>query len=204
MTSRDTKPTHRTILTDVDGVLFDWSGPFEKWILENRDYNPSTPLRDHWNVEEWLGITLDETRAMIKEFNAHPDIWPYFEPLPEAVEYVDRLHKEGWSFVAITACATDDWTHANRMSNLRNVFGDAFDGLYCTGLHESKDKFLRRYRPTYWVEDKWAHALNGAELGHQSFIVDYKYNREYSDDRITRVKGWQDIWSHVSALDCVG
>lgn len=202
--SKQPKPSHRTILTDVDGVLFDWSTPFEAWILENRDYKPTTSLREHWNVEEWLNISLDETRGMIKEFNADPNIWPYFEPLPNAVKYVDRLRSEGWSFVAITACATDEWTHKHRLQNLREVFGDAFDTLHCTGLHESKDNYLRRYRPTYWVEDKWSHAVNGAELGHKAFIVDYKYNSEFSDERITRVTDWEDIWSHVSALDCVG
>ena len=161
-------------------------------------------LQDHWHVEAWLGNELAESREMIRLFNGDPEIWPFFKPLPGVVENVQKLHSEGFQFVAITACADDRDTHLGRWKNLEEVFGyGVFDTLHCVGLAESKRTHLARYRPAYWVEDKTRHAVDGAEVGHTSFLINYMHNaREGQNIRgVTRVNNWDDIYQHIQVLE---
>lgn len=188
----------KVILTDVDEVLLDWATPFQEWVRSHYpEHQPTSCLRDHWHIEAWLNCPIEHSRELIRRFNGDPDIWPNFQPLPGAVEAIDSLTKDGWRFVAITACAEDDDTVKGRWKNLRNVFGDAFDTLHCVGLSSSKAPYLKRYRETYWIEDKIKHAVDGADLGHFTFIVDYKHNEKLEDPRIVRVDHWDEIRDHI-------
>jgi hypothetical protein len=193
----------KVILTDVDEVLFDWATPFEAWVRETHShYTPETSLTDHWHVEAWLGCELQESRTMIRDFNGNNTIWPFFKPLPGVVENIQKLHEEGFQFVAITACDTDEATHNGRWKNLNDVFGHGvFDTLHCVGLGDSKAKHLARYRPTYWVEDKMKHASAGCDVGHKSFLINYKHNEQHQDDRVVRVDGWDEIYQHIKLAE---
>jgi len=189
----------KVILTDCDEVLFDWSNPFEDWVRDNYpQFTPETSLRDHWHVEAWLGCEIEFSRQLIRDFNGDPDIWPYFEPLPGVESVIKQMADEGWKFVAITACAEDTTTYQGRWENLQSYFGQAFDTLHCVGLHSSKKDILARYAPTYWVEDKMKHASDGADVGHKSFLINYKHNANHYDPRVTRVDNWQEIYDQIS------
>ena len=186
------------ILTDVDEVLFDWSTPFQKWVRNHYpEHQPESCLRDHWHVDEWLNCSPEKALHLVERFNSDPEIWRNFEPIPGAVEAVEDLSKNGWRFVAITACAEDVETVKGRWKNLRRVFGDAFDTLHCVGLASSKTQYLSRYRETYWIDDKAKHAIDGADLGHTTFMVNYAHNQDLEDPRIIRVDHWDDIKSHI-------
>lgn len=190
----------KVILTDCDEVLFDWATPFEDWVRqtypEHRDAQGH--LQDFWHVEAWLGCELEASREMIRIFNGDPQYWTCFKPLPGVVENVHKLHEEGFHFVAITACATDRDTYLGRWENLEDVFGyGVFDTLHCVGLAESKRAHLARYMPTYWVEDKMKHASAGADVGHESFLINYKHNEQYRDDRVQRVNDWHEIYQRI-------
>lgn len=198
----------KVILTDCDEVLFDWASPFEAWVRETypqyRDAQGC--LQDHWHVEAWLGNELAESREMIRLFNGDPSKWPFFKPLPGVVENVLKLHDDGYKFVAITACDTDDQTWHGRWQNLNEVFGrGVFDTLHCVGLAESKRAHLNRYKSTYWVEDKSRHAIDGAEVGHKSFLINYKHNERDGQNipGVTRVNDWNDIYEHIQLDDPV-
>lgn len=190
----------KVILTDCDEVLFDWATPFEDWVRqtypEHRDAHGR--LQDFWHVEQWLGTELEESREMIRIFNGDPQYWTNFKPLPGVVENVHKLYQDGFHFAAITACATDRETYLGRWKNLEDVFGyGVFDTLHCVGLAESKREHLARYKPTYWVEDKMKHASAGADVGHKSFLINYRHNEQYRDDRVQRVDSWHEIYQHI-------
>lgn len=191
----------KVVITDIDEVVFNWQGPFEKWILREGKYTPTQPLCNFWDIERWLEIPYDEGRHLIEEFNHLEEFWPNFEPLSEVRKNILALEDLGYKFVAVTACSEDEWTHVNRWHNLKRCFGTAFDTLHCVGLSASKKEMLERYKPTYWVEDKLRHAIDGADLGHTSFIVDYPWNRYANDDRITRVKNWNDIFEIITSSE---
>lgn len=192
---------NKVILTDVDDAILNWSDPFREWVISEKGYEAEGKLQDFVNIEAWLGCDLDTTRKLVEEFNTNPNYWPNFAPLPGAVEVVDRLVADGWKFVAITACATDQWTYDARFDNLRRVFGGAFDTLHCVGLAQSKVPYLTRYRPTYWVEDKWKHALDGADLGHKPFLMQYGHSAGHYDPRITNVNSWLEIEAAIQEVE---
>lgn len=192
----------KVILTDCDEVLFDWASPFEAWVRETYPQHCDAPgcLQDYWHVEAWLSCSYEESRGLIRQFNGDATKWPYFKPLPGVVENVLALHDQGYKFVAITACDTDDQTWHGRWQNLNEVFGKGvFDTLHCVGLAESKRAHLARYAPTYWVEDKTRHAIDGAEVGHKSFLINYKHNERDGQNipGVTRVRDWNDIREHI-------
>lgn len=187
----------KIILTDLDEVIFGWQEPFEKWATEVKGFRPEQPLSQFWDIERWLGITYEQGRELIEEFNSLESFGD-LKPLPGVVRNVLLLQDLGFKFVAITACATDDWTHQARWHNLRRYFGHAFDTLHCVGLSQPKREYLERYRPTYWVEDKATHAKTGADLGHASFLLDYHYNQYETDPRIIRVQNWNEIVSSIT------
>ena len=191
------KPS-KVILTDVDDAILDWSTPFTEWVKAQGRWTPICErLQECENIEKWLSCDYSETRELIHEFNSHPEIWPSFKPLPGAQEAVARLVEAGYKFVAITACDASDWSREQRWNNLVTAFGGAFDTLHCVGLGGDKSEHLGRYRPTYWVEDKWSHAVHGADLGHRPFIMDYEHSRHHEDERITRVTNWGEIADHI-------
>lgn len=190
----------QVILTDCDEVLFDWAGPFEAWVRANYPQHVAAPglLKDYWDVERWLTCSYEESRELIRIFNSDDRMWPFLKPLPRVVENVQKLHKAGYQFVAITACATDEATYNGRWQNLNEVFGvGVFDTLHCVGLAESKKNHLARYVPAYWVEDKMKHASAGCDVGHKSFLINYKHNERDDDERVMRVDSWDEIYQHI-------
>lgn len=194
--------TSKVILTDCDEVLFDWANPFEQWVRETYPQHCSAPgrLQDYWDVERWLSCPYSESRELIRAFNSDQTRWPFFKALPGVVENVHKLHSEGYKFVAITACAEDQQTHEGRWRNLNDVFGyGVFDTLHCVGLAQSKQEYLARYNPTYWVEDKTRHAVDGAEVGHKSFLINYKHNERDGQNipGVTRVNDWHEIYQRI-------
>ena len=70
----------RIILTDVDGVLLEWEHHFTKWMLQRTlfdergaRYHPHRLLPDKQNTYEMaerFGVTKDEIRKHIREFNS--------------------------------------------------------------------------------------------------------------------------------------
>src|SRR4051812_33304800 len=101
------------ILTDLDEVIFNWQGPFEKWATEVKGFKPKQPLSNFWDIERWLELTYEQGRELIEEFN-HLDVFGPLHPLPRVAETVLLLNDPGYKCGAIPAWATDDWTHQAR------------------------------------------------------------------------------------------
>lgn len=196
----------KLILTDIDEVLLDWGGHFEAWyrkVAPNFGSKaPTTPMRDAYNIEEWLNCDLATTRHLIMQFNYCKDHFPYITAYDHAVTYVNRMKREGWDFVAITACADDEWTHDARRENLERDFPGVFDTIHCVGLGAPKTKYLERYKPTWWVDDKVKHAEEGGRLGHKSFLMTQPYNVDHDPTHCKRVSNWHDIYKCVNDDSC--
>ena len=198
---------NKIILTDVDEVLLKWGYHFEQWYRNTCGNfgrtEPASELKNAENVEEWLNCDLETTRKLVKQFNQCKDNFPFLTPYDDALEYVNKLHKDyGYTFVAITACDTDRWTHDVRFNNLEKYFPGVFDTVHCTGLSSSKVDYLQRYHPTYWVEDKTRHAEDGGNLGHQSFLITRTYNEKDELTISKRVKSWKEIFNCITNNDC--
>jgi 5'(3')-deoxyribonucleotidase len=188
----------KLILTDIDDTTVNWASEFERYLRQTKQHLvPDESLQKFHNIEEWLHCTLEETRQLIYDFNHIDYIWRDLPPLPHAVEAIEELTNMGYKFVAITACSQDESTLEGRWNNLRTYFDDAFVDCIAVGLGQSKLEYLKKYDPTYWVEDKFKHAMSGIEAGHKSFLIDYEHNRQFEDDRITRVSDWSEIVQYI-------
>lgn len=194
------------ILTDIDEVLLDWGTHFEDWYVRHcENFGGSKPqgrLRDYHDIEDWLGGDIERTRKLIEQFNQCKDHFPVITPYDHAVKYVNRLKKEGYDFVAITACEDDFWTHDARRTNLEKHFPGVFDTIHCVGLRSPKTRFLERYKPTWWIDDKVKHAEDGGRLGHKAFLMEQPYNVSAEIKYSKRVKNWEDIYNCIVDENC--
>ncbi len=193
----------KILLTDVDGVLLEWKDAYVEWMWNNPHYFPNgLPDKDKsnsLNIEDWLGVTHEETRASIEAFNSS-EYFGTLKPYADAVEYVEKLYSTGHRFVAISACKDDEWTHNTRLANLKAHFGDAIADLHCVGIRTSKVEHLSKYRPTYWFEDSISHAYEGQSTGHTAVLMDHYYNA--SDKGLIRAKNWKEIYHCILEDGC--
>ena len=201
---------NRIILTDVDGVLLEWEHHFTKWMLQKTlfddrgaRYHPYRLLPDkqdtYW-MEERFGLTKNEIRIHIREFNR--SAWMATQrPMLESQTWVKLLAAEGWTFIPITSQTSDKPAQELRKRRLGELFGDhVFTNYHILGTGADKDSALAEFHNTglYWVEDKPANAVAGLKYGLKPILIDHPYNKGFNHDGIIRVNNWQDIHKILS------
>jgi uncharacterized HAD superfamily protein len=198
---------NRIILTDVDGVLLEWEHHFTKWVLQksyfdehgNR-YYPHKLLPNKQNTYEMaerFGVTKNEIRALIREFNR--SAWMGTQrPMLESQTWVKLLSAEGWTFIPITSQTSDIPAQQLRKRRLGELFGNhVFTNYHILGTGADKDSALAEFHDTglYWVEDKPNNAIAGLKYGLKPILIDHPYNKDFSHPDIIRVSNWKDIHS---------
>lgn len=188
------------VLCDCDGVLLRFIGtPFVKYAsaqlgrpLDIADWND-------FDLSSWLGITPDETVALIGAFGRTP-AFANLEPCKGAQDFIRRVIAAGRDPHIITASPTDSVSIERRHSNTREVFGDAISKINFVGLHESKEAKLRSYPPSIWIEDHFGNAVLGAEIGHRTFLVRDAHNRDKEGQPTPENLTWVDDLYQVADL----
>ena len=201
---------NRIILTDVDGVLLEWEHHFTKWMLQKTlfddrgsRYHPHRLLPDkqdtYW-MEERFGLTKNEIRIQIREFNR--SAWMGTQrPMLGSQTWVKLLAAEGWTFIPITSQTSDKPAQELRKRRLGELFGDhVFTNYHILGTGADKDSALAEFHDTglYWVEDKPTNAVAGLKYGLKPILIDHPYNKDLNHDGIIRVNNWQDIHKILS------
>ena len=201
---------NRIILTDVDGVLLEWEHHFTKWMLQKTlfddrgsRYHPHRLLPDkqdtYW-MEERFGLTKNEIRIQIREFNR--SAWMGTQrPMLGSQTWVKLLAAEGWTFIPITSQTSDKPAQELRKRRLGELFGEhVFTNYHILGTGADKDSALAEFHNTglYWVEDKPADAVAGLKYGLKPILIDHPYNKDLNHDGIIRVNNWQDIHKILS------
>ena len=198
---------NRIILTDVDGVLLEWEHHFTKWMLQKTlfddrgsRYHPHRLLPDkqdtYW-MEERFGLTKNEIRIHIREFNR--SAWMGTQrPMMESQTWVKLLAAEGWTFIPITSQTSDIPAQELRKRRLGELFGNhVFTNYHILGTGADKDGALAEFHDTglYWVEDKPANAVAGLKYGLKPILIDQPYNRDFNHPEVIRVSNWKQIHS---------
>ena len=201
---------NRIILTDVDGVLLEWEHHFTKWMLQKTlfddrgsRYHPHRLLPDkqdtYW-MEERFGLTKNEIRIQIREFNR--SAWMGTQrPMLGSQTWVKLLAAEGWTFIPITSQTSDKPAQELRKRRLGELFGEhVFTNYHILGTGADKDSALAEFHNTglYWVEDKPANAVAGLKYGLKPILIDHPYNKDLNHDGIIRENNWQDIHKILS------
>lgn len=184
-----------TILTDVDGVLLDWTGAFEKWISHKN-------LRTYGNLhntslETWLDISEDDACDLVHSFNNTEEfgMLPAFSDAMATLPLLAKKHQ----VIAITACDQSPESVERRTRNLEDYFPGVFSKVIHTGIRPSEGKrpYLNQYDDSYWVEDTLKHAIDGHHIGHETFLID-RYGRHKKQDGIKLVESWFQIHDLIS------
>jgi|HigsolmetaAR203D_1030402.scaffolds.fasta_scaffold08510_7 hypothetical protein len=182
---------HKLILTDVDDTVLRYTDYFQEWA-EKQGFSFSVPLRSHYSIEQATGATPEETFALMRRFV--DEGWLNEQPPEEcALEVLPELHKAGYTFVAITACGGDEAFRNARKRRLEEVFGFRWQAVHVLPLRAAKTEQLRAYSPSVWVEDNALHAIDGASVGHRTFLLTRPYNECDPIAAVTRVRSWHDI-----------
>lgn len=196
----------KLIVTDVDGVLFDWGTQFHNW-MRSHGHEKAHEGPSYWQETYYPHLSQDEARRMVYHFNT--SAWMLDLPtLPGVREGMARLVDNDYRFVAVTAMGLDPYAREARRINLERSFGyGVFDDVIVTDMYDpnSKRTTLETYRHEgrVWVEDKPENAVLGVEMGYDAYLINHAYN-EYFDAQdygITRVDSWLDICDHLLDTD---
>lgn len=181
------------LLLDVDGVLLDWLGGFEQYLLStaphlHKDFSGLTGAED---LEQLLGMSSAQMHEWIARFHMHAD-FSRLQPLPGATQAI-RILAPWCTMSCITASGSHVTSQTSRIHNLKQVFGDVFEHIICVDRSEDKPEHLQMFDPGYWVEDQLKNALMGVRAGHESFLMDAIYNRLMNDDQVRRVVNMVEV-----------
>lgn len=186
----------RILYTDIDLTVLDFNGPFEDYLV-SQGVNIPAPghLEGHCRLSEAIDVSVEEEAMFVAEF-FRSDYYYRLPPLEGAADAVQRLHEEGWSFVAISACPDEESVLEGRKTNLEAALGVPFLAVHSTGIGGCKKEVLKGFTPSIWVEDHYLNAVAGHELGYRTFLVNQKHNQHH-DAPMTRVDSWKEIVGHL-------
>ena len=187
----------KVILTDCDGVLFDWEYAFGQWMKRHGYVIAET---GNYLMDVKYGLDAKEAKKLIRMFNESAWIRK-LPPLRDAMKYVKKLHQDhGYIFHAITSLSNDQYAQHLRTKNLREMFGDTvFEKYVYLDTGADKDEVLREYQGTecYWVEDKPENVDVGINLGLNGILVSHDHNTSYAGSAKI-VNNWKEIYEIIT------
>jgi FMN phosphatase YigB (HAD superfamily) len=190
----------KLILTDADGVLFNWVGGFNTF-MELRGHKSISDTE--YSVSKKYNISKDDAFKLIKEYNEGPLI-EFLEPMRDSVEYVKKLAGDGFRFICVTSLSSNLEAALRRNRNIRRVFGDVFDEVHCIGMGELKLEILtKNWKDSglFWIEDTTHQADAGLAAGLKPILIRHSYNEMYEAKYPTvgNEKPWAEIYDIICA-----
>lgn len=194
---------NKTILTDIDGVVLDWTTAFIHW-MELKGYTPKDEWFGDYGLHKWYQLPEEKIKELVTEFNQSAHIG-FIPPMPDSVHYIKLLADRGFKFIGITSLGDNYYSHLLRERNLKDYFGDAFQKVYCLPLRACKKdmltqqaKFFGPHLKTIWIEDHIVNAQVGVDLGFETIVYAHLHNVEWKGKR---AKNWLDIYREILALE---
>ena len=188
----------KVILTDADGVLFDWGYAFDSWMHRHGYRIEGEP--DNYKIGIRYGMQAKEAKRLIRMFNESATIRK-LPPHKDAIKYVKKLHENhGYVFHVITSQTDDQYAQHLRIKNLRELFGDTvFEKYIILDCGADKDAALMQYKDTgcWWIEDKPENAIVGYELGLESILMAHSHNVDFDYRGIPRVTNWREVYDII-------
>jgi uncharacterized HAD superfamily protein len=184
----------KLILTDVDGCLVSWEQGFIEF-MENYGIPQNPGKENSFLINERFNCSASKSYSLMDEY-ATSEYIAKLNPINNSVAVVKRLKEKGYEFIAITSLGTDPKSYEYRWNNLTNLYGDAFSRLIMlsggSGKYDTLSQFIGQ--SDIWVEDQLKNAIDGADLGFQSFLMTQMHNdKPIFDERIIRVNTWNEI-----------
>lgn len=182
------------IVTDIDECVLGWADGFYQWLAKNGNFIDND-WREYESVEKWLyKNSIDISK--IFEFNDSED-FANLSVIKKADIYIPLLHEMNNTFIALTACGTHPVTIEKRIYNLEKLFPNIFSKIICVNNGHDKEMHLREINGDVWVEDNLRNACLGQDLEYQTFIIDYKHNKNDKFLDMHRVSDWEEIYKKI-------
>jgi FMN phosphatase YigB (HAD superfamily) len=186
----------KLILTDCDGVLLDWEYHFYKWLKATEGYERLGP---EYNIAKAIGVEQKTGARFVNLFN-RSEYMKTLSPMRDAIKYVRKLHEEhGYIFHVITSQTNCRLAQEYRKENLRNVFGEVFDGFTILNTGEDKAEALKKWEGTecFWIEDKAANIKMGNDVGLRGILIDHSWNKTCTYE-CERARKWKDVYNIIT------
>jgi hypothetical protein len=189
---------------DVDNVLLKYTISLGEFVAEKFPELPiPVPFCEglYKNYVPSFGPNQHRYREVIQAFNSSP-LFGKLNPYPDAQEVLPEMKKDGWIFVAITHINPDSPEVIRaRNQNLETIFGKGFiQRIHCLGFPKHKETLLKAYKSGVWIEDFPLNAVQGAEAGHTTFLLDRTHNH-CEHPEVIRVPCWRAIQKHLQEKD---
>lgn len=191
--------TNKIILCDVDGVLLNWMERFTTYMIDE-GYSIHQDEHNQYELGKVFNISDEEALKRISTFNDGDWRFGTLQAFDGAEEAMSILSTLGYSFVAITSCSERSEVVGLRKANLYNVFGDIFKEVHCIGVNQNKMPILKKYEPTFWIEDRFRHVVEGVEAGHIGILIDRQWNQDEHHPLVMRCHSWAEIVQYIIEL----
>lgn len=190
----------RTVVWDVDDVLFAWRKGFGAWMTRN-GHKSTVPVDQgatFSGIDSYPSLEIPQIRELCRVFNSSPDfrrleLTPMAE---EAYRTVRRAAGAGSRFIAITAAGTDPAIRAGRLAQLERF---DFDEIRILDLGESKLPHLRELSPDAIIDDSPSVGTEALAAGLPLLIKDMRYNRHIVVPESRRIYSWETCTHKVLA-----
>lgn len=187
------------IIVDIDETICNWIGGFKKYYYQKTGIKlKGRP--DQYSMINWVGVPRADLRKLIIDYNETSEFFGDLEPMFNSEIYLPKLKNEGYKFVAISSCSDSPFTIEQRNKNLDKIFGlGFFENVFITGIDKSKEPYLQKFSPTWFVEDKITNARMGKNLGHNSIVImqSPSYGHMSNNPDLIWVHGWKEIYEII-------
>ena len=189
---------HKVILTDIDGVVFDWHTQFVNW-MEMQGYK-STGMKHH-DADIHLEFGIDYKEALVKkeEFNTNM-ISSTLEPYGEADIWINKLYEEDYRFIGLTSFSDKPIAQYYRYLNLEDYFPtDCFASMIFLSPGETKREVLEQFSATnlIYVEDRILNVNSALRLGLKPILMSHEYNIHFKRDPVFVANDWRQIYNYI-------
>ena len=185
----------KIILTDIDGVVFDWHTAFVRW-MELQGYSSTGVIHHDAEIHNEFGISLQEATVKREEFNSSMAC-SVLEPMRESQQWINKLHEEGFHFIAITSLSDKPIAQYYRYLNIEDYFEtDVFIDVRCLPAGASKIEAMMDFENSelLFVDDRISNLEDAIKVGLKPVMMKHAYNIHYQNKNVHQVANWQDIY----------
>jgi len=188
----------KIILTDIDGVVFDWHTAFVRW-MELQGYSSTGVIHHDAEIHNEFGISLQEATVKREEFNASMAC-SVLEPMRQSQTWIKKLHEEGYHFVAVTSLSDKPIAQYYRYLNIEDYFDtDVFVDVRCLPSGAPKREALIDFEDSgfVYIDDRISNLEDALQIGLKPIMMKHAYNIHYTNKRVHQAANWADIHKYV-------
>tara|TARA_Y100000310_G_scaffold308672_1_gene352033 strand:+ start:698 stop:1297 length:600 start_codon:yes stop_codon:yes gene_type:complete len=188
---------------DLDDVVCEFTRPYLEF--HNEKFKTSFEFDEvtSHNLWEVLGLSFEETKLSIKEFQDNHLSVEDFPLFSNVKEFIERL-SENHTLHFITARPKEIINETKSFLD-KNFSNWDFNLTFSNGMHDnaslSKADICVKEGIGVMVEDNFNFARECAEKGIRVLLFDQPWNRDYKCfENIIRVGGWREVFDRINEI----